>query len=86
MATPTTPETWALAAKAIKRYHAEHEATVRDLLGQWVSGLEPELIYSVTSGLLFVAGLAVKGDPTCALVVENPRCPPKSPSFLRSYY
>lgn len=50
---------------------ARQEALLRDMLGQWVSELEPVVVY----GRDFLAGpkgLGVKDDPTGYVAVKNP--------------
>lgn len=77
MALPTTPEMQAYAARAVKAYMIEQERTLRDLLGQWVSELEPVVIYRYWDAL-HIAGIGIADDPTGMIVIENPNCPPPS--------
>lgn len=75
MALPTTPAMQEMAAKACIAYMRQQEQLLRNLLGQWVSGLEPTIIYG--SGLpMQIKGIGIKDDPTGMVVVENPEWRP----------
>jgi len=71
MALPTTPEMQKLAAEACRRHMQVQEQILKDMLGQWVSGLEPVIIYGRDS-LHSMKGVGIKDDPTGSIVVPNP--------------
>jgi hypothetical protein len=75
MALPTTPEMQELAGKAVLAHMREQEQLLRDMLGQWVSGLEPVILYGRDS-LMQMKGIGIKDDPTGTVVVPNPHWRP----------
>lgn len=82
MPLPRTPEEWDAAAKAMELWAAQRRREYLDLMGRWVSGLEPELIYGrdILSG---IKGVGIAGDPSGRIVVANPAW---RPGFLDRLY
>ena len=81
MALPNSPEMWELAGKACVAYMKDQEQLLRDLLGQWVSELEPVIVYGRDS-IPQIKGIGIKGDPTGMIVVANPKW---RPGFFDTY-
>jgi len=73
MALPQTPEMAAYVAKALKAHIAQQEATVRALLSQWVSGLEPVIVRTYDCSIDQIKGIGIADDPTGMIVVANPK-------------
>lgn len=75
MVTPTTPAMQELAAKACLAWARDQERLLRDLLSQWVSELEPVIMYGRDS-LMQMKGIGIKDDPTGMIVIANPHYTP----------
>lgn len=75
MPIPSTPEMQQLVAEAYIAWMREQEQTIRDLLGKWVSEMEPTIIYG--AGLpMQIKGIGIADDPTGAVIIENQKFVP----------
>lgn len=84
MALPTTPAMQELAAKACLAWIKDQEQLLRDLLGQWVSEIEPVIMYG-SDPLMSMKGIGIAGDPTGMVVIPNPHYRPGLMEYLRGH-
>lgn len=85
MALPTSPEMQAYAAEQMVAWMREQEETLRTLLGQWVSGLEPVIMYDYGLGIMRIKGIGIADDPTGMVVVADPKYRPAR-NIIRDIY
>lgn len=71
MVLPTSPEMQRLAAQAARQWARDQENLLRDLLGRWVSELEPTIIYD-SGSFIQIAGIGMRGDPEGRIIIEAP--------------
>lgn len=69
MAFATTEPMQRLLAEAVREHIAQQERDLRELLGRWVSELEPATIFAHDGTLL---GVGMKGDPEGRVVLAVP--------------
>lgn len=77
MATPTTSIMYQPLADAVAEYMRRQEATLRELLGRWISELEPCVIYDWQDTGAEIKGIGMARDPDGRVIIANPDYRPR---------